>query len=56
MNLKSFVTVCLLLPASLLAEDTQCTGTLKGSHDNVIVPQGAVCDLVNARLNGSVYV
>jgi uncharacterized protein YaiE (UPF0345 family) len=44
------------LPAGLLAEETRCTGQLTGSHDNVVVPQGAICSLVNAQLNGSVLV
>lgn len=47
---------CLLAPAMLIGEDTQCTGTLKGAHDNVIVPEAAVCVLQGVRLNGSVYV
>lgn len=48
--------VALFSPMALLAEDTQCSGVLTGSHDNVIVPQSAVCSLRNAKLNGSVYV
>lgn len=55
--MKRFILAAgLILPAGLLAEDTQCNGTLQGSHDNVIVPQSAVCNLSNAQLNGSVYV
>jgi len=46
----------LCLPASLFAEDTACNGVLKGAHDNVIVHENAVCELTNARLNGSVLV
>jgi hypothetical protein len=58
LNVKAllFAICCLSLPAGLLAEDTQCTDRLRGSHDNVIVPSGATCTLENARLNGSVYV
>ncbi|MBC7924091.1 MAG: hypothetical protein H7039_00390, partial [Bryobacteraceae bacterium] len=41
---------------SVAGEETRCTGTITGSHDNVVVPQGAVCVLNNADLNGSVYV
>jgi hypothetical protein len=48
--------IALAAPAGLLAEETRCTGTLSGAHDNVVVPQGAVCDLRNAQLNGTVYV
>jgi hypothetical protein len=46
----------LLVPSGLLADDTICTGLLTGSHDNVIVPQGATCDLRDAYLNGNVKV
>lgn len=46
----------LILPAALMAEETRCIGALTGSHDNVVVPQGAVCSLQDARLNGSVTV
>jgi len=45
-----------LCALGLYAEDTQCYGVLTGSHDNVIVPSGAVRTLRNASLNGSVYV
>lgn len=50
-----FVSV-ISLSGVALADDTTCTGKLRGSHDNVIVPQGANCELDDARLNGSVYV
>lgn len=53
---KSLLILTMLVPGALMAEDTQCNGVLKGSHDNVIVPESAVCTLQNARLNGSVYV
>ncbi len=46
----------LCLPAGLFAEDTACNGVLKGNYDNIIVNENAVCQLNNARLNGSVYV
>ncbi len=46
----------MLFSAVSFAEDTRCMGTLRGAHDNVIVPSGATCVLENARLNGSVYV
>ena len=48
--------VALVCPAGLLADDTVCSGPLSGSHDNVIVPRGAVCELRDARLNGNVKV
>jgi len=53
---NGLVAAALSATAMLHAEDTTCTGKLKGSHDNVIVPESAVCELENARLNGSVYV
>jgi hypothetical protein len=46
----------LTLPGGLLADDTICNGTVTGSHDNVIVPEGAVCTLTDAFLNGNVKV
>ncbi len=56
-NMAAFTVAAILaLPVGLFAEETRCTGTLTGSHDNVVVPQGATCDLRDARLNGSVYV
>jgi hypothetical protein len=55
-NLKKLLLAAtILLPAGLFAEDTTCTGVLRGNHDNVTVPENAACELTNARLNGSVY-
>jgi hypothetical protein len=54
-KLIAFMTFA-LLPAAALAEETTCTGTITGSHDNVVVPQGATCTINDASLNGSVYV
>jgi hypothetical protein len=45
-----------VLSVAAMAEETRCIGVVTGSHDNVVVPQGAVCTLRNAQLNGSVYV
>lgn len=39
-------------PAS--AGDTSCVGVLTGSFDNVIVPPGADCTLLNSFVDGSV--
>jgi hypothetical protein len=36
------------------ADDTLCVGTLTGPHDNVVVPPGATCTLLNAQVQGSV--
>ena len=51
------VTALLLVGApSALAADTQCTGLLVGVHDNVIVPEGQMCTLAGAQVQGSVLV
>ncbi len=56
------LSVCLMaalfsmaLPA-LRADDTICTGSLSGRHENVIVPDGANCTISNARIDGNVKV
>lgn len=57
MNKATFaLSLALFLPAGLLADDTPCTGVLTGSHENVEVPQGAICDLRNAWVDGNVKV
>lgn len=38
------------------ANDTICTGALTGSHDNVIVPAGATCDIDAASIKGNIKV
>ena len=38
------------------AADTECTGVLTGSHDNVVVPENAVCQLNGAQVSGNVKV
>ncbi|MBL8218923.1 MAG: hypothetical protein JNL62_06825 [Bryobacterales bacterium] len=53
---KQLAAVLLAIPAAMYGEDTNCNGILGGAHDNVIVSENAVCELRNARLNGSVYV
>jgi cytoskeletal protein CcmA (bactofilin family) len=42
--------------AALRAGDTICNGALSGSHANVIVPEGAACNIRNARIQGNVEV
>lgn len=47
----------LLLPAAAaFGEEINCIGTLRGSFDNVNVPAGRTCTLVDSRVQGSVYV
>jgi hypothetical protein len=44
-----------LLPATAEANDTECTGTMTGgTFDNVVVPPGATCVLINATVLGNV--
>ena len=45
----------LVSPSAALADDTPCVGTLVGgTYDNVIVPPGASCALLNAVVKGNV--
>jgi hypothetical protein len=44
----------LLTVPSAAAGDTQCIGTLTGTFDNVVVPAGAQCRLVNSTVHGNV--
>jgi hypothetical protein len=37
-----------------LADDTQCTGALTGTFDNVVVPEGQSCTLSNSLVRGNV--
>jgi hypothetical protein len=57
--------LAMVLAASLLAavlakpawaEATVCTGVLTGVHENVVVPEGAVCTLSGAHVTGDVRV
>jgi hypothetical protein len=61
--MKKFVVVSILTimvalvgvgPA--MAGDTQCVGALTGTHDNVVVPPGAHCEMTNATVIGNVKV
>jgi hypothetical protein len=47
-------TAMLLAPSVATAGDTECVGVLIGTHDNVIVPPGAVCTLAGATVLGNV--
>jgi hypothetical protein len=38
------------------ASDTVCIGLVAGTHDNVVVPGGAVCHLLGATVRGNVKV
>ena len=37
-------------------ENVECTGTLSGNFDNVIVPPGATCDISQALITGNLIV
>ena len=61
--MKKFVVASLLVVGVLLAgappaaaESTECTGVLTGTHDNVVVPTGAHCEMVDATVTGNVLV
>jgi hypothetical protein len=55
--LMAALTVPVLLVApSATANDTLCTGALAGAHDNVIVPDGATCNIAGAQIKGNVKV
>ena len=42
------------VPAAQAGDTTQCTGAVTGTHDNVVVPKNATCDLFNATVLGNV--
>ncbi len=42
--------------AGLRPQNTLCTSTLTGLHDNVVVPEGATCALLDATVSGNVEV
>jgi hypothetical protein len=46
--------VILMLPAAASAGHTVCVGLLIGSFENVVVPPGATCDLVDSTVDGNV--
>lgn len=39
---------------SAMAGDTLCVGALTGVHDDVVVPEGATCDISAAQIKGNV--
>lgn len=49
------ITVLLVAPTAA-ANDTLCTGALAGEHDNVIVPEGATCNVDGAQIKGNIKV
>ena len=56
---SSALSVCaglILLAAGARAEEINCTGTLRGSFDNVNVPAGRNCTLIDSHIRGTVYV
>jgi hypothetical protein len=48
------VGAALVLAPAASANDTNCIGALTGFHDNVVVPEGATCTILNAQIKGSV--
>jgi hypothetical protein len=44
----------LMVPASAIAGDTVCTGTLTGTFDNVVVPERQFCFLADSLVRGNV--
>jgi hypothetical protein len=44
----------LVLAPGASANDTNCIGALTGFHDNVVVPGGATCTILNAQIQGNV--
>jgi hypothetical protein len=55
-NLATLVAVgaVLVLAPGASANDTTCIGSLTGFHDNVVVPGGATCTILNAQIKGNV--
>src|SRR5688500_16842707 len=56
---SSALSVCaalLLLSSGARAEEINCVGTLRGSFDNVNVPAGRNCTLIDSHVKGTVYV
>jgi hypothetical protein len=52
----SLCALALLTPSAAFGDEINCIGTLRGSFDNVNVPAGRTCTLVDSRVQGSVYV
>ena len=44
----------LVLAPGASANDTTCIGSLTGFHDDVVVPEGASCTILNAQIKGNV--
>lgn len=51
-----FLAVLTLTAGALRADETVCTGSISGSHDNVLVPGFATCSITDARIEGNVKV
>jgi hypothetical protein len=47
-------TVAVFGAQGAVAGDTRCTGTITGTHDNVVVPPGAGCAINDADVKGNV--
>lgn len=60
MSKSSALYVCaaalVMLSPGARAEEINCVGTLRGSFDNVNVPSGKSCTLVDSHVKGTVYV
>src|SRR5687768_4405893 len=59
MSKSSALCLCaalVLLSSGARAEEINCVGTLRGSFDNVNVPSGKNCTLVDSHLKGNVFV
>jgi len=58
--LSAVLLLAVIMPSMPLAsaDDTICTGgaagTVTGTHDNVVVPSGAICFIFGATINGNV--
>jgi hypothetical protein len=48
------VGAALVLAPGASANDTICVVSLTGFHDNVLVPEGATCEISNAQIKGNV--
>lgn len=40
--------------SSAYADDSICTGSISGRHDNIVVPPGAFCQVVNGDVRGNI--
>jgi len=55
-TLASIMLLATLSPRLAYADNTECTGTLTGTYDNVVVPSGADCVLSGAHVIHNVRV